>query len=66
MTDAHLVPARLEISEAVSVTEAFGPAARVREMDEERTEQKAEWSGGFRNSARERRWGSQVLPCLAA
>jgi len=41
---------------------AFGLAARVGKRAGERTEQKAEWSGGFRNSAREPQRGSQVLP----
>jgi hypothetical protein len=41
---------------------AFGLAAPVGEKAGERTEQKAEWSGGFRNSAREPQRGSQVLP----
>jgi hypothetical protein len=45
---------------------AFGPAARVGEMAGERTEQKAEWSGGFRNSSREPHRATQVLACLAA
>jgi hypothetical protein len=46
----------------VSVTEAFGLAARVGERVGERTEQKAEWSGGFGNSAKEHQWASQVSP----
>jgi len=41
---------------------AFGPAARVGDRAAERTDQKAEWSGGFRNSSREPQRGSQVLP----
>jgi hypothetical protein len=45
---------------------AFGLAARVGERGAERTDQKAEWSGGFGNSSREPQWGSQVLPGLAA
>ena len=40
---------------------AFGRAAPVRERAGERTEQKAEWSGGFRNSSRERQRGSASL-----
>ena len=39
---------------------AFGLAAPVGERAGERTEQKAEWSGGFRNSSREPPWGAQV------
>jgi hypothetical protein len=50
----------------VSVTEAFGLAARVGERVGERTDQEAEWSGGFGNSTREHQWGSQVLADLAA
>jgi hypothetical protein len=45
---------------------AFGLAARVGERVAERTEQKAEWSGGFGNSTRELQRGSQVLAVLAA
>ena len=45
---------------------AFGLAARVGDRAGERTEQKAEWSGGFGNSSREPHRGSQVLPGLAA
>ncbi len=41
-------------------------AAHVGEMVAERTDQKAEWSGGFGNSAREHQRGSQVLPGLGA
>ena len=54
-------PARLEISKAVSVTEAFGLAATVGKRVGERTDQKAERSGGFRNLAGERPWGSESL-----
>ena len=39
---------------------AFGLAARVGERVAERTDQKAEWSGGFGNSSREPQRGSQV------
>jgi hypothetical protein len=45
---------------------AFGLAARAGERGAERTDQKAEWSDGFGNSAREPQRGSQVLPGLAA
>ncbi len=45
----------------MSVTEVFGLAAPVRERAGERTEQKAEWSGGFGNSSREPQRASQVL-----
>ena len=45
----------------MSGTEAFGPSARVGDRAGERTEQKAEWSGGFGNSAREPQRGSEVL-----
>jgi hypothetical protein len=40
---------------------AFGLAARVGERVAERTEQKAEWSGGFGNLSRERDRGSASL-----
>ena len=40
---------------------AFGPAARVGERVAERTNQKAEWSGGFRNSSREPQRASASL-----
>ena len=38
---------------------AFGLAARVGKWGAERTEQKAEWSGGFGNSSRERQSGER-------
>ena len=47
-------PARLEISERVSVTERLGrPPAKGRWLADLRTDQKAKWSGGFRNLSRE-------------
>lgn len=49
MTDTHQ-PARLEISEAVSGMERLGwPPALGKWVADQRTDQKAEWSGGFRN-----------------
>jgi hypothetical protein len=59
MTDARQ-PARLEISKAVSGMERLGwPPARGKWVAEKRTDQKAEWSGGFGNLPRERQTGER-------
>jgi hypothetical protein len=63
MTDTHKrIPGLLVNFQSRERNGAFGPAARVGDRAVERTEQKVEWSGGFRNSSREPQWGSQVLP----
>jgi hypothetical protein len=63
MIDARHVPARLEISEAVSVTERLGwPPAWGKWVADQRPDQKAEWRGGFRNLPREQK---RAEPSLA-
>jgi len=57
--DGRASPARLEISKAVSEMERLcWPPAWEKRVADQRTEQKAEWSGGFRNLPRERLRGS--------
>jgi len=63
MTDARKrTPLSLVNFQSRERNGAFGLAARVGERVGERTDQKAEWSGGFGNSSRELQRGSQVLP----